>query len=633
MNNLKRLVPFVRPHSKAIAGSIIFMILSGALSAAFFYLFENVLRRILNVTSPDAMLKSLRAAANSGASDSALGAMYRSLLNTRVDQSELMRQVNIFMLVVFVWAILRVSVDFCLTYLTQRTGQRVLTELRARLFAHFQSLSVGFFEKRRTGEIMSRLTNDLGALQSVLTVAVISAIKAPVEVIGALVYMFSKNWQLSLFVFLILPPAAFLINRAGKRVREATTALQRQIAEMTNYLQEKIAAMRLIQTFGTRDYEIERFNKVNQESYKRTMKPIKISASLAPTIEFVGYAGVLVVLWFGASRGMAAEGLLVFLFAMHRCAMQFKAIASLNTMFKSADAAAERLFEMLDTQPEVRDVPNAIDLRTREVKGHLRFEDVRFSYGEGEVLRGISFEIKPGEVVALAGLSGSGKTTISNLVPRLYDPSAGRVTLDGLDLREVSLLSLRAHIGAVPQETTLFHGTIRDNIAYGKPDATDDEIIEAARGANAHNFIAEFPDGYSTAIGERGGRLSGGQRQRIAIARALLRDPRILILDEATSALDAESEKLVQDALTRLMQGRTTLIIAHRFSTIRHANQILVMENGDIAETGTHDELLARGGIYARLYQMQTFAARAEEPKEIDEANEMPLLAAPLAAA
>jgi subfamily B ATP-binding cassette protein MsbA len=487
------------------------------------------------------------------------------------------------------------------------------------LFAHFQSLSVGFFEKRRTGEIMSRLTNDLAALQSVLTVAVISAVKAPVEVVGALVYMFSKNWQLSLFVFLILPPAAFLINRAGRRVREATSILQRQLAEMTNYLQEKIAAMRLIQTFGTREYEIAHFNKVNQESYRRTMQPIRISAGLAPTIEFVGYAGVLVVLWFGASRGMEAEKLLVFLFAMHRCAMQFKAIASLNTMFKSADAASERLFEMLDTQPEVRDVPNAIDLRTREVQGHLRFEDVRFSYGEGEVLHGVSFEIKPGEVVALAGLSGSGKTTISNLVPRLYDPSAGRVTIDGLDLREVSLLSLRSYIGAVPQETTLFHGTVRDNIAYAKPDATIEEIIEAARGANADNFIRELPEGYDTPIGERGGRLSGGQRQRIAIARALLRDPKILILDEATSALDAESESLVQDALARLMQGRTTLIIAHRFSTIRHANQILVMDSGNIAETGTHDELLARNGIYARLYQMQTFAARAESAEKIEE--------------
>jgi len=583
-SHLKRLIPFVRPHSGAMAASIVLMILSGLLSAAFFYLFETVLRKILNASTGGTM-----------------------------------RQVNYFMAVMFIWASCRVLVDFGLTYLTQRTGQRILQELRGRLFAHFQSLSVGFFEKRRTGEIMSRLTNDLSALQTVHTVAVITAVKAPVEIMGALVYMFAKNWQLSLFIFAILPPVAFLINRAGKQVREATVNLQRQLAEMTNYLQEKIAAMRLIQTFGTRDYEIERFNVVNRESYKRTMRPIKISASLAPVIDFIGYISVLTVLWFGAARGMEAEKLLVFLFAMHRTAMQFKAVASLQTMLKTADAAADRLFEMLDTPADVQDKPGAIDLRTRGIQGHLRFDNVRFSYGEAEVLHGISFEIKPGEVVALAGLSGSGKTTISNLVPRLYDPTGGAVTIDGLDMRDVSLLSLRAHIGAVPQETTLFHGTIRENIAYAKPDATLDEITEAARGANAHNFVSELPDGYDTHIGERGGRLSGGQRQRIAIARALLRDPRILILDEATSALDAESESLVQEALARLMKGRTTLIIAHRFSTIRHANQILVMDQGNIAETGTHDELLAKDGIYARLYQMQTFAALAGSENEADE--------------
>ena len=631
MTNLRRLGPFVRPHTRAIAASVVFIILSGALSAAFFYLFEHVLRQILSVTTPDKLLENLGEAAKGGASDSSLGALYRNLVSARLDRADTMRQVNIFMAVMFVWAALRVSVDFGLMYLTQRTGQRVLAELRGRLFDHFQSLSVGFFEKRRTGEIMSRLTNDLSALQTVLTVAVITTIKAPIEVVVALFYMFSKNWQLSLFIFAVLPPVAFLINRAGRQVREAVSALQLQLGEMTNYLQEKIAAMRLIQTFGTTEHEKKMFAEVNRESYRRTMRPIRISASLAPTIDFIGYGGVFAVLWFGASRGLEASSLLMFLFAMHRCAMQFKAIASLTTMFKTADAAAERLFEMLDTPPDVRDVPNAIDLRTREVKGHLRFENVRFSYGEAEVLHGVNFEIKPGEVVALAGLSGSGKTTISNLVPRLYDPSSGRVSLDGVDLRDVSLLSLRAHIGAVPQETTLFHGTIRDNIAYAKPDASLEEIVEAARGANADNFIREFENGYDTEIGERGGRLSGGQRQRIAIARALLRDPKILILDEATSALDAESEKLVQEALARLMQGRTTLIIAHRFSTIRHANQILVLEKGIVAETGTHDELLARGGIYARLYQMQTFAARAEENN--NEQAESPLNLLPSASA
>ncbi|HEX8834460.1 MAG TPA: ABC transporter ATP-binding protein, partial [Abditibacteriaceae bacterium] len=594
---LKRLMPFLKPHRKAIAGAMVFMVLSGLLSAAFFYLFETVLRQIL-----------------------------------RQDDADKMARVNYFMMTVFVWAALRVTVDFSLSYLTQRTGQRILTNLRQRLFEHFQELSVGFFEQRRTGEIMSRMTNDLAALQTVLTVAIITTVKAPVEVVGALGYMISKNWQLSLFVVFILPPVAFLINRAGGKIRHATKQLQTQLADLTNYLQEKISAMRLIQTFGTKNYEIRLFNEVNQEAYRRTMVPIRIQASLAPSIEFVGYAGVLLVLWFGAYRGMNPEMLLVFLFAMHRAAMQLKAIASLSNMLKSADAAAERLFEMLDTAPLVQDAPNAVDLGTREVKGHLVFDDVRFAYNGGEeVLHGISFEAKPGEVIALAGLSGSGKTTISNLVPRLYDPTGGRVLLDGLDLREVGLQSLRSNIGAVPQETTLFHGTIRDNIAYGRPDATEAEVIEAARRANAHDFISAQPDGYNTHIGERGGKLSGGQRQRIAIARALLRDPRILILDEATSSLDAESESLVQEALARLMEGRTTLIIAHRFSTIRGADKILVLEKGNIAETGTHEELLQRGGIYHRLYQMQTFAAQDQNGNvALPEAAQLPVLTQPV---
>jgi len=617
MNHVKRLIPYLKPHRKAIGLSIVCMILSGLLSAAFFYLFETVLRQILSVASPDKIFKAIKEAVGQGSSDGEIGALVRRMLIAPVDRSDTMRRVNFFMAIVFVWAALRVSVDFAMTYITQRTGQRALTHLRGDLFAHLQSLSVGYFEKKRTGEMMSRLTNDLGALQSVVTTAVITAIRAPVEVAGALTYMISQNWQLSLFVVFILPPVAWLINRAGRKIRTATALLQAQLAELTNYLQEKISAMRLIQTFGTRDHEIALFNQVNQAAYKRTMAPIRIQAGLAPMIEFVGYAGVLLVLWFGAARSMNPEKLLVFLFAMHRAAMNFKAIAGLTTMFKSADAAAERLFEVLDTQPEVRDAPNAIDLAGRPVEGHLVFDDVRFSYGEAEVLHGISFEIKPGEVVALAGLSGSGKTTISTLVPRLYDPSAGKVTLDGTDLRGLKLQSLRSHIGAVPQETTLFHGTIRDNIAYGKPDASLEEVVEAARRANADDFIRAQSDGYETHIGERGGRLSGGQRQRLAIARALLRDPRILILDEATSSLDAESESLVQEALARLMEGRTTLIIAHRFSTIRHADKILVLSGGNIAETGTHDELLARGGIYSRLYQMQTFAAHSEESQQL----------------
>ncbi len=586
MENLKRLLPYLAPHRGMIILSLILTALSGVMATGFVWLATNVIEPLIS--------------------------------NAGVPAAQRLASLNLAVLAIIGFSMLQTAVNFGQQYFTQRTGQRVLFRLREDLFCHFQSLSVSFFERKRTGEIMSRLTNDIGSLQAILTDAVKTVAGGPIAIVGLVGYMFWANWRLSLFVLVVLPPVSWLIGRGGRRIRAATHRLQVQNAILTNYLQEKISAIRLIQTFGTSNYENRLFKETNDEAYEATMTPIRIAASLAPSIELIGMAGVVASLWFGGhdviEGSMKAKHLFGFVLAMQQTGARAKSLGNLNLIIKGAEAAAARLWEILDTKPEIVNAPGAIALPRATVAGHIKFDNVRFAYEDGpEVLKGVSFEIKPGQVLALAGLSGSGKTTIAALLPRLYDPTGGKVTLDGHDLRDVDLQSLRDMIGAVPQDVTLFHGSVRDNISYGSPDATLEQIVQAARRANADDFIRALPGGYDSPIGEGGIGFSGGQRQRLAIARALLRDPKLLILDEATSALDAESEGAVQDALAELMKGRTTLIIAHRFSTIVGADQILVMDQGNIIERGTHAGLLAQKGQYWKLYQMQAFQAKRGE--------------------
>ena len=593
MNNLKRLWPFVRAQRGALALGMVCAALSAIFNGAFLYLAQKVLAPILD--------------------------------NQVLSQASRMSRLNVMVVVILLVAIARLLADAGKIYILQRTGQRVLARLREHLFDHLSTLSINFFERKRTGEVMSRLTNDIGALQAVLTTAVVSFVSAPIDLAISVGLMLYWNWRLTLFVVVLLPPISFAISRAGRQIKAAVRNLSDKNADLTEYLQEKIGAMRLIQTFGTNRFEVAQFQNVNNSTFRATMMPIRIQSTLAPLIELIGMSAIVIALWFGG-RGvimgqMQASALFTFLLAIHRAAMNAKSLSSLNLLVSSADAAAARIFEFFDERPQVKDAPDAIDLATRPVQGHLRFENVRFAYpgDDREVLQDVSFEIKPGEVVALAGLSGSGKTTIASLLPRLYDPTGGRITLDGLDLRDVSLQSLRDLIGAVPQDTTLFHGTLRDNLAYGSENAPLEHIVTASRRAHADEFIRTLPGGYDSPVGERGHGFSGGQKQRLAIGRALLRDPKLLILDEATSALDAESEGLVQDALAELMKGRTTLIIAHRFSTIVNADKILVMDQGRIIESGTHAQLLARQGQYWRLFQMQAFQNKRSEAELNDE--------------
>ncbi|MFQ5568725.1 MAG: ABC transporter ATP-binding protein [Rhodothermales bacterium] len=522
----------------------------------------------------------------------------------------------------FVLFLLQAVFSYFGNYLLEWTGERVVADLRQRVYRHLHRLGLRFYADQRIGDLTSRLTNDVGSVRAAVTRALSELLTQSMMLIGSLALMVALNWRLSLLIFVVVPVATLAARYFGLKIRTLSRGVQDRLAETTAVAEEALSAIRVVKAFARGAHEVQRYADAVEDLFLTVRHKIRVTTFFSSTIGVLFLTALVAIFWYGGTEVLAARltagELVAFIFYAFNIARSVGGMSRLYAMFNSAAGASERLFELLDTAPEIQDALDAVALTA--VQGAVRFEHVAFHYNpEQPILHDIDFAVQPGDTIALVGPSGVGKTTLLNLIPRFFEPTAGRILIDGYELRRVRVRSLRQQIAVVPQETHLFSTTIRENIRYGRLGASDEEVEAAAQAANAHDFIAVLPDGYEATVGERGVKLSAGQRQRVAIARALLKDARILLLDEATSALDAASEALVQDALERLMQDRTTFIIAHRLATVQHADRILVLDAGRIVQVGTHDELFAREGLYRELATLQ-FTDTDRAPRDTAEA-------------
>ena len=553
-----------------------------------------------------------------GATDGALPFLVQKIIDdvfTRKDEAALTYLPGA-IVAIFVF---RGLMNFGQSYFNDYVGLRIINDVRNALNRHFQELSVSFFYRHPTGTLLARVNSDVHLLRFAITDALASFMKDAVSLSALVVVAFMKDWFLASLAFVVFPASVLPIMRMSRKIKRFTRRGQIRTGTLTALLQESIQGNRIVKAFGMEKYEDQRYQDENWRLFKQSLRASRIKAIVAPSMEMLASVGIGAVVWYGGwsviNGGRTQGEFMAFMAAMFLMYGPFKGIARTYTAVHQGLAGAERVFEILDEAPEIADKPEAQIAPPFSM--NIQFHNVSFAYKDTPVLKGVDLMIEAGQRVALVGMSGVGKSTLVDLIPRLYDVRGGRVTIDGIDVRDLTVASLRAQIGIVTQHTFLFNDTIRNNIAYGDPDRRMGDIIDAAKAANAHEFILALPDGYDSVIGEMGMQLSGGQRQRLAIARALLKNAPILILDEATSSLDAESERSVQEALETLMAARTTIVIAHRLSTIRKADRIVVLVDGAVAEQGTHEELLRKSGEYSRLYSIQALEDSEPEEREV----------------